>query len=109
MDIGPGSVSNIVFNNNRHIFYNYEHWNIKEAYKAFSPSMEIYEDEEFLGTCSNRIWILDENNHDFNLLLKNNDYAIIDEKKFDTPYQNNKYNIILAEKVKKSAFFNYER
>ena len=97
-NIGPGFISNIVFNNNKHYFYNYEHWNIKEAYKAFSPNMEIYEETSFLDKCSNQILIVDSNDKIYNMLFNNGDYIKLDEKSFDTPYYDYKYKIILVEK-----------
>lgn len=106
-NIGNGSVFAVYFKDNKQYFYNGDHWNVEEAYKAYGPQMETVEDLDFLKDYKGRIWIIDSADSSFyNDKFKTDDYKVIDSKviktkypsSFDTNYSGYEYNIILIEK-----------
>lgn len=106
-DIGNGSVFAVYFKDNKQYFYNGNHWNVEEAYKAYGPQMETVEDLDFLKDYKGRIWIIDSIDSSFyNDKFKTDDYKEIDSKviktkypsSFDTNYSGYEYNLILIEK-----------
>lgn len=106
-DIGNGSVFAVYFKDNKQYFYNGNHWNVEEAYKAYGPQMETVEDLDFLKDYKGRIWIIDSIDSSFyNDKFKTDDYKVIDSKviktkypsSFDTNYSGYEYNLILIEK-----------
>ncbi len=106
-NIGNGSVFAVYFKDNKQYFYNGDHWNVEEAYKAYGPQMETVEDLDFLKDYKGRIWIIDSTDSSFyNDKFKTDDYKIIDSKviktkypsSFDTNYSGYEYNLILIEK-----------
>lgn len=106
-NIGNGSVFAVYFKDNKQYFYNGDHWNVEEAYKAYSPQMETVEDLDFLKDYKGRIWIIDSTDSSFyNDKFKTDDYKVIDSKviktkypsSFDTNYSGYEYNLILIEK-----------
>lgn len=106
-DIGNGSVFAVYFKDNKQYFYNGDHWNVEEAYKAYGPQMETVEDLDFLKDYKGRIWIIDSTDSSFyNDKFKTDDYKVIDSKviktkypsSFDTNYSGYEYNLILIEK-----------
>lgn len=106
-NIGNGSVFAVYFKDNKQYFYNGDHWNVEEAYKAYGPQMETVEDLDFLKDYKGRIWIIDSiDNSFYNDKFKNDDYKVIDSKviktkypsSFDTNYSGYEYNLILIEK-----------
>src|SRR5574344_424259 len=107
-NIGNGSIYAINFPNNKQYFYNGDHWNVAEAYKAYSPQMETIENLDFLNNYKGRVWIVDSSNKNFyNTAFKDDEnYKIIEEKYFNTKYPNNfdtnytgyDYNLLLLEK-----------
>lgn len=106
-DIGNGSVFAVYFKDNKQYFYNGDHWNVEEAYKAYGPQMETVEDLDFLKDYKGRIWIIDSIDSSFyNDKFKTDDYKVIDSKviktkypsSFDTNYSGYEYNLILIEK-----------
>ncbi len=106
-DIGNGSVFAVYFKDNKQYFYNGDHWNVEEAYKAYGPQMETVEDLDFLKDYKGRIWIIDSTDSSFyNDKFKTDDYKEIDSKviktkypsSFDTNYSGYEYNLILIEK-----------
>lgn len=106
-DIGNGSVFAVYFRDNKQYFYNGDHWNVEEAYKAYGPQMETVEDLDFLKDYKGRIWIIDSTDSSFyNDKFKTDDYKEIDSKviktkypsSFDTNYSGYEYNLILIEK-----------
>lgn len=106
-NIGNGSVFAVYFKDNKQYFYNGDHWNVEEAYKAYGPQMETVEDLEFLKDYKGRIWIIDSTDSSFyNDKFKTHDYKVIDSKviktkypsSFDTNYSGYEYNLILIEK-----------
>lgn len=107
-NIGNGCMFAVNFTDNKQYFYNAEHWNINEAYKAYGPQMEVVEDLDFLKTYEGRIWIIDSSDKGFynNYIKDDNNYNIISIKEintkypssFDTKYSGYDYNLILLEK-----------
>lgn len=106
-NIGNGSVFAVYFKDNKQYFYNGDHWNVKEAYKAYGPQMETVEDLDFLKDYKGRIWIIDSTDSSFyNDKFKTDNYKVIDSKviktkypsSFDTNYSGYEYNLILIEK-----------
>lgn len=106
-NIGNGSVFAVYFKDNKQYFYNGDHWNVEEAYKAYGPQMETVEDLDFLKDYKGRIWIIDSIDSSFyNDKFKTDDYKVIDSKviktkypsSFDTNYSGYEYNLILIEK-----------
>lgn len=106
-NIGNGSVFAVYFKDNKQYFYNGDHWNVEEAYKAYGPQMETVEDLDFLKDYKGRIWIIDSTDSSFyNHKFKTDDYKVIDSKviktkypsSFDTNYSGYEYNLILIEK-----------
>ncbi len=89
--IGNGSVFAVNFKDNKQYFYNYYHWEVKEAYKAYEPQMETVENLDFLNEYSGRIWIIDTSDQGFyNSFIKNNDkFNLISSKRFNTKYPSN--------------------
>lgn len=106
-NIVNGSVFAVYFKDNKQYFYNGDHWNVEEAYKAYGPQMETVEDLDFLKDYKGRIWIIDSiDNSFYNDKFKTDDYKVIDSKviktkypsSFDTNYSGYEYNLILIEK-----------
>ena len=106
-NIRNGSVFAVYFKDNKQYFYNGDHWNVEEAYKAYGPQMETVEDLDFLKDYKGRIWIIDSTDSSFyNDKFKTDDYKVIDSKviktkypsSFDTNYSGYEYNLILIEK-----------
>lgn len=106
-NIGNGSVFAVYFKDNKQYFYNGNHWNVEEAYKAYGPQMETVEALDFLKDYKGRIWIIDSIDSSFyNDKFKTDDYKVIDSKviktkypsSFDTNYSGYEYNLILIEK-----------
>lgn len=107
-NIGNGAVFAVNFKNNNQYFFNGDHWNIEEAYKAYSPQMRTVEDLDFLNDYKGRIWVIDSSDNGFyNTYFKNKEeYKFISLKKFntrypssfDTNYTGYDYSLILIEK-----------
>ena len=108
-NIGNGSVFAVNFKDNKQYFYNENHWNVVEAYKAYSPQMETVENLDFLNEYKGRIWIIDTKYDGFyNSYFRNKEeYKLIEKEKFntkypssfDTKYDGYYYNLILLEKI----------
>ena len=82
-------------------FYNKEKWDVKEAYKAFGPYMEIKDTlSEILDSYSGRIWIVENSNTHELLDEISNKYQInkIEDRQFENKYKNYGYTIELIEK-----------
>ena len=82
-------------------FYNNEHWGVVEAYKAFSPYMEIKDTlEEILNGYNGRIWLVESgyNNSLREEVSQKYNIKNISEKVFEVPYRNYSYTVELVEK-----------
>lgn len=100
-EVGSGFVCASIFTENKHYFYDKEHWGVEEAYKAWAPQLTTYETTQFLEECTDRIWVIGSwNNSCYEELFDNNKFKTINNKYFQTKYQNYPYNITLVEKVK---------
>ena len=99
-NIGNGGVIAAFFPENKQYFYNIEHWDIEEAYKAYGPGMEtIYDYNDILKDYKGRIWLIDSENLElWNKFPKDKITVLKEAERFDTKYQNYIYNIILVEK-----------
>lgn len=95
------SIFAISFPNNKQYFYDAEHWNVEEAYKAFGPQMDTIQDLSLvLDDYKGKIWLIDSENSDLYSEYFNDDnlYKYISKKEFYTIYQESTYNLILIEK-----------
>ena len=86
---------------NESYFYDKEHWNVEEAYKAYSPYMKIiYSIDELIENYEGRIWLVEGGNS--SALLEevqqmNESCELIESKTFETGYRNNTYTMELIE------------
>ena len=99
-NIGNGGVIAAFFPEYKQYFYNGQHWDVEEAYKAYGPGMEtIYDYNDVLKDYKGRIWLIDSEYMGLWEELPKEGITILkDAKRFDTKYQNYIYNIMLIEK-----------
>lgn len=98
-DFGGGSVVAVQFADNQVYFYNADNWGVEEAYKAFGPNYEVAVTKDFIGSCSNRIWFVDNvYNSVTDEVFEGTGYNKVSEKDFFTKYHDYSYKIILLEK-----------
>lgn len=99
-NIGNGGVIAAFFPENKQYFYNGQHWDVEEAYKAYGPGMEtIYDYNDILRDYHGRIWLIDSEYMGlWDEFPKEGITILKDAKRFDTKYQNYIYNIMLLEK-----------
>ena len=99
-NIGNGGVIAAFFPENKQYFYNGQHWDVEEAYKAYGPGMEtIYDYNDILDNYKGRIWLIDSEYMGLWEEFPKEGITILkDAKRFDTKYQNYIYNIMLVEK-----------
>lgn len=95
-DIGNGGVVAATIDTNKQYFLNLENWSIEEAYKAYSPQMEVaYSVEEVAKKASGRIFIIDKGDLSlYNNLENKEQYREVEIKKFETRYKNYTYQIV---------------
>ena len=102
-DIGTGFVTTIKFAENNSYFYNKNHWGVKEAYKAFGPNFDIFEDgKKFTETNPSRIWVVDNayGSTAQDLYGDENKFKSMEEKQFFTNYHGYHWKVTLIERVK---------
>ena len=102
-DIGTGFVTTIKFAENNSYFYNKNHWGVEEAYKAFGPNFDIFEDgKKFTETNPNRIWVVDNayGSTAQDLYGDENKFKSMEEKQFFTNYHGYHWKVTLIERVK---------
>lgn len=99
-NIGNGGVIAAFFQDNRQYFINLQHWNVEEAYKAYSPAMETIDRyEDVLKDYHGRIWLIDSEKMGlYNEIPKDGITILEESKRFDTAYHNYIYSIMLLEK-----------
>lgn len=107
-NIGNGSVFAVNFKDNKQYFYNGDHWNIEEAYKAYGPQMETVENLDFLNTYKGRIWIIDSTSQNFykEFFYDSTEYHVLKisnfntkyPSSFDTNYSGYDYSLVLIDK-----------
>ena len=100
-EVGSGFICASIFTENKQYFYNKENWGVEEAYKAWTPQLEVTTTKDFLENCSERIWVIGSwNNSCYEELFNNENYKVLNNKYYETEYQNYPYNITLVEKIK---------
>ncbi len=99
-DINLGAVIADYFPNNKQYFYNYEHWTVEEAYKAFAPQMETIETLDKIDDYSGRIWVIDNtSNKMYDIISKYENINVIKKQEnLITPYKDTTWVISLIEK-----------
>ena len=94
-----GAVTAIHFEENQIYFYNEYNWGVEEAYKAFEPNYEVYTTNDFIEKCSNRVWVVDNEDGDsVEYIFGETDYKKVSEELFLTKYHDYSYKITLVEK-----------
>lgn len=96
-------INNIVYSiylpENKQYFMNLDNWGVEEAYKAYGPQMATLRNFDFLNEYKGRIWIIDTDNQKiYNLIKNENVNIILENKKIETKYRKNSYNIMLINK-----------
>ncbi len=99
-NIGNGGVIAAFFPEYKQYFINSEYWDVEIAYKAYGPGMEtVYTKEEAIKNYHGRIWLIDSEYPDLYENFPKDGITLLEgPKRFDTKYQNYKYNIFLLEK-----------
>ena len=90
-----GAVVTTYFDNKSY-FYDKNHWNVEEAYKAFAPSMEIvYSIEDIVKNCNGRMVLVEggDSSNLLNEIRQIEDCELISREVFVTGYKNNTYTI----------------
>ena len=100
-DAISGAVVTTYFGDNQSYFYDKNHWNVEEAYKAYAPSMKIiYSIDDLMQNYKGRI-VLVEGGDSSGLLdeiEKSNDSCnTISREVFETGYKENTYTIEIIE------------
>ena len=82
-------------------FYDKEHWNVEEAYKAYGPNMTTVYDLSFLDDYTGRIWLINAGN---NVLLEQVEekygeaVQLVSQQNFSVKYKKYQYTFNLVEK-----------
>ena len=101
-NVGEGFVVSTVFNNQNQYFLNENNWNIEEAYKAYSPNMEVaYNINYIINSTEGNIVLIDDCNETLlNKVKETSETELkeVDKKFFKTKYQDYQYNIIVLQK-----------
>ena len=98
-NIGNGGVIAAFFPEYKQYFLNFDHWDVEEAYKAYSPGMETVESYDFLKNYKGRIWLIDSENMGLYENFPKDKIKVLKEtKRFDTRYHDYIYNVMLLEK-----------
>lgn len=82
-------------------FYNKNNWSVHEAYKAFSPYMEIKENlNDIIGNYHGRIWVIESANTSelAEEIANNYDIKKVDERQFKQDYKKIGYTVEVIEK-----------
>ena len=83
-------------------FYDKEHWNVEEAYKAYGPNMTTVYDLSFLDDYTGRVWFINAGN---NVLLEEaqekygDDINLISQQNFSVEYKKYQYTFNLVDKT----------
>lgn len=94
-----GGVISAYFPEYKQYFMNYEKWDVEEAYKAYSPGLEIVYNWDFLKNYTGRIWLVYcENSRIYEDLPKENIEIIKETKTINMKYHDKKFNIMLVGK-----------
>lgn len=86
--------------NNKSYFYNIDHWDIKNAYNAFLPQMEVIEDLSLIENYEGKIWLIDSGDEGlYNLFSEDvRMEEIIVKRKVHQPYKNLNFIVTLMDK-----------
>ena len=97
---GSGFIISANFPEYTQYFYDAEHWNVDEAYKAYGPGMQTVHDLDFLENYTGRIWFVNAGTNSIveEAMNKYDDIKIIDQKGFSTKYQSYQYTFSITEK-----------
>lgn len=91
----------VYFPEHKQYFYNINHWNIEDAYRAFG-NVEIFrwanDAGNYPGDYGDRIWVLDRNSFIYWELINNYHYTEVQSETFYFPYYNCTYEMILLTK-----------
>lgn len=82
-------------------FYNFEKWDIEDAYLAFGnveTFRQAHEAGDYPGDYGDRIWVLNRNSHLYWELSTNYGYTEVQSETFYFPYYNCTYELILMTK-----------
>lgn len=79
-------------------FWDREHWNVEEAYRAFGPNMTTIYDLDELKDFSGRIWAINSDDYSVaDAIEEELGGKVIEKAKFVTKYRDNKYTFCLLE------------
>ncbi len=98
---GSGFVMSMEFTNIQNCFYDFEHWNVEPAYKAFGKDMLYIDTLEKLDNYTGRIWVIDSDDYIlYDKLIEQfgENITLIKQDKYNTKYHGYKYAISLIEK-----------
>ena len=100
-NINNGGVIAALIDTNKQYFLNLDHWTIEEAYKAYSPQMEVvYSIEEVKEKAKSRIFIIDTGDLSlYNNMEDKEQFKEIEIKEFKPKYKNYTYKIVVLEKI----------
>ena len=97
--VDNGGVIAAYFPEYKQYFINYDHWDVEEAYKAYSPGMEIVSNLDFIKNYTGRIWVVYSGSDRVYEDLKEENTKIVNETKtINTKYHDKTFNIMLVEK-----------
>ena len=99
-NINNGGVIAALVDTNKQYFLNLENWSVEEAYKAYSPQMEVAESiEEATKDTKGRIVLIDTGDLSlYNKMKESGDYKEVSIEKFETKYKGYTYSIVILEK-----------
>lgn len=105
-EIVNGGVVATLVDTNQQYFLNVNGWSIEEAYKAYSPQMEVaYNFEDLAKEAKGRIAIVDpEDNKLYNSLKEDEHfdekYREVSKQDFETQFKGYTYHVTILEKIK---------
>lgn len=100
-DVILGAIVAEKYPNNKQYFYNSSNWDLKNAYNAFLPQMEIITDLDNIDNYKGRIWLIEpsEDENLYKLIAEDmNIQKIIEKEKIVIPYHNLEFVITLLNK-----------
>ena len=97
-DAISGAVISTYFDNQSY-FYDKQHWNVEEAYKAFSNMKIIYNLDDVLENYEGRVWLIEGNTSTLleEIIDNTDDCELIYKETYETKYKNNIYTIELID------------
>ena len=103
--VGVGGVMAARFPENKQYFLCHSSWDVKEAYKAYAPGLDVRYDNEdgsrdwsFLDGFTGRVWLIDASNMGiYDEFPKENTRVLKETERFETKYHGYVYTIKLIE------------